>query len=117
MITPTNPLGATEARTPASPEKYHADNHFGEFADCWRCGRARAKCRAKRAYGSWQEADVAQREVNERERFSEPVCRYRCRWCLRWHLTHASTKQQTRRSEKQRRKWLVAAQEVTHGTN
>lgn len=94
--------------TPMDPERYHAKNHFDviPFAECWRCGRAKAICCRKVRYESWEDADRARNEVNEREGYAQPVSRYRCRWCLLWHLTTATTKQQTRRAEKQRRKWL-----------
>jgi hypothetical protein len=97
-----------DPKLPASPERYHEDNHlWSPFEECRRCQRARAICRSKRSYASWAEADVAVREVNERESYASPVTRYRCRWCLLWHLTTARRTPQRKRMEKQRRKWLA----------
>lgn len=91
-----------------SPEQYHAKNHRGPLGDCWLCGRARARCREKIHFGSWQEAEEWVREFNESHRYETAVTRYRCRWCGGWHMANtAGAGHARKRAEKQRRKWLV----------
>lgn len=53
------------------------------------------------------EADLAVREINEKEGYSQPVVRYRCRACGIWHVATARGHTDKRRSERARRKWLV----------
>lgn len=53
------------------------------------------------------DADRAVTELNERERYAEPVTRYPCRWCGGWHLAHATTKVAAKRAERARRRWLA----------
>lgn len=90
-----------------TPERYHAKNHVFEFENCWRCQRARAICRTKIRFDSWQEAEGWVREFNEQREFADCVTRYRCRWCGGWHMTKANGPPSSKRAEKQRRKWLV----------
>lgn len=94
-----------------SPERYHEKNHAGRTGDepfegCWRCGRARAICKSKISYASYEDAQLAADEINIKEGYKSPLTRYVCRWCLLWHLTTAKTKIRVKRTEKQRRKWL-----------
>lgn len=96
-----------------TPERYHEDEHHGPFADCWRCQRARAICRTKRRYDSYEAADGAVKAQNEAEAYVRPLVRYRCRWCLFWHATTARNPVRVKRAEKQRRKWLITKKMVS----
>lgn len=106
-------------KLPKSPERYHEENHVrrgrGAFEDCWDCQRAKALCRSKLRFGSWEAADAHAKALNESRAYERPVVRYRCRWCLGWHMATARGKVRTSRVEKQRRKWLVRSMEGTDG--
>jgi hypothetical protein len=92
---------------PTPPGRYHEKNHRGPFEGCWQCGRAKAICKRKIRYDSWQDAEVVVARMNESDGYAEPVSRYRCRWCLLWHVTHATGKVRAKRAERARRRWLI----------
>jgi hypothetical protein len=90
-----------------SPQQWHEKNHAGVFGECWYCQRARAHCRSKIRFSTWQEAEEWVRDRNESCGYVQPVTRYPCRWCDGWHMTRADDRRSAKRAERQRRKWLV----------
>jgi hypothetical protein len=90
-----------------TPEQWHDRNHLGPFATCFRCGQARARCRAKIAFASWAEAEEWVEEFNTTTEYVDPLQRYHCRWCLQWHMGHPRNKAERKRLERKRRQWLI----------
>lgn len=100
----------------ASPEHWHVVvKHRGAFADCWYCQRSQAHCRSKIRFATREEADEWVRERNDASAWASPVVRYPCRWCLGYHMARPKGKQQIRRVERHRRKWLVRQSDLRGG--
>lgn len=105
---------AARVKAAWSPLRWHLKNHdvTTHIGDCWQCQRSHAVCHSKLRFPTREGIDAAVRALNEGTRYVRPMTRYPCRWCLSWHMKTARKRDELRRAEKQRRKWLARTAET-----